>query len=220
MSKCSKVKNPCKICLNPVNQKNGLQCQGICSSWVHFNCLNYSPGRIKDIKSGHLRVNCPCPDCLTSEGKEFYTHEGYTCEDQSCPARLPPACGKPDCVVETVQKNVSRITTGTGTNCSETIICAEPNFRSPVLPGRRHSMEDVGDIGKNRELQNLTAEINKVIATMGQLTQQFNTMMSKLKEAMDQSKSDGSVGTTCSKQGPSNLCPKPCYCNEPKGKKK
>ncbi|KAJ8715691.1 hypothetical protein PYW07_010173 [Mythimna separata] len=92
MSKCTKVKNPCKICLDAVTQKNGLQCQGACQSWVHYSCLNYTPGKIKDIKAGIIKVTCPCPDCKTSMPKEYRTDQPYSCNNSMCPANRPPQC--------------------------------------------------------------------------------------------------------------------------------
>lgn len=97
MSKCNKVKNPCKICLTPVTQKTGLQCHGACESWVHYGCLNYTPGRIRDIKAGIIKVTCPCPDCKTSVPKEFRTDEPYSCTNIQCPANKPPQCANPVC---------------------------------------------------------------------------------------------------------------------------
>ncbi|CAH0401687.1 unnamed protein product [Chilo suppressalis] len=97
MAKCNKVKNPCKICLGPVTQKNGLQCQGACESWVHYACLNYTPGRIKDIKAGIIKVTCPCPDCGTSMPKEYRTDEPFSCTNMQCPANKPPQCGNVKC---------------------------------------------------------------------------------------------------------------------------
>lgn len=99
MSKCNKVKNPCKICLGAVTQKNGLQCKGACESWVHYACLNYTPGRIKDIKAGIIRVTCPCPDCKTSQPKEFRTDEPFSCTNMLCPANRAPQCGNMQCPV-------------------------------------------------------------------------------------------------------------------------
>ncbi|XP_026754430.2 uncharacterized protein LOC113514540 [Galleria mellonella] len=97
MSKCNKVKNPCKICLEPVSHKNGLQCQGACESWVHYSCLNYTPGKIKDIKAGIIKVTCPCPDCKTSLPKEYRTDEPYSCTNIQCPANRPPHCENKNC---------------------------------------------------------------------------------------------------------------------------
>jgi hypothetical protein len=97
MSKCTKVKNPCKICLAPVTQKTGLQCQGACESWVHYACLNYTPGRIKDIKAGIIKVTCPCPDCKTTLPKEFRTDEPFSCTNVKCPANRPPQCENQKC---------------------------------------------------------------------------------------------------------------------------
>ncbi|KAG6451248.1 vegetative cell wall protein gp1 [Manduca sexta] len=97
MESCPKVKNPCKICLLAVTNKNGLQCQGACRKWAHFTCLNYTPGKIQDIKSGIITVTCPCPDCLSEEPKEFLTNPPYTCTNHQCPANKQPVCEEIDC---------------------------------------------------------------------------------------------------------------------------
>ncbi|CAH0697054.1 unnamed protein product [Spodoptera exigua] len=104
MSKCNKVKNPCKICLGPVTNKNGLQCHGACQSWAHYNCLNYTPGKIKDIKAGIIKVTCPCPDCRTSMPKEYRTDTPYSCNNSQCPANRPPKCDNTQCPINSDQK--------------------------------------------------------------------------------------------------------------------
>ncbi|XP_049880863.1 uncharacterized protein LOC126377208 [Pectinophora gossypiella] len=94
---CKKVTDPCKICLQTVSPHTGLQCQGACESWVHYECLNYTPGKIKDIEEGIITVTCPCPDCKTTVPKEFLTEENYTCNNVQCPANNPPSCDSPYC---------------------------------------------------------------------------------------------------------------------------
>lgn len=104
MSKCKKVKNPCKICLQSVTPKSGIQCQGACEAWAHFGCLNYTPGRVNDILKNQITVTCPCPDCKTSVPKEFQTNTPYTCNNIACPANHPPACDGADCQANAVTK--------------------------------------------------------------------------------------------------------------------
>lgn len=99
MSKCTKVKRPCKICLSTVNRRNGLQCHGACQSWVHYSCLNYTPGKIRDIKKGVIKVTCPCPDCKTIMPKEYRTDQPFSCSNQLCPANRPPKCENPRCPI-------------------------------------------------------------------------------------------------------------------------
>ncbi|RVE42448.1 hypothetical protein evm_012905 [Chilo suppressalis] len=94
---CSKVKNQCKICLDSVTTKTGLQCQGACKRWVHFDCLNFTPGKIQDIKNGVIQINCPCPTCNVDVPKEFLTDPPYTCKNKTCPATQPPRCEEPKC---------------------------------------------------------------------------------------------------------------------------
>ncbi|KAJ2941547.1 hypothetical protein O0L34_g14600 [Tuta absoluta] len=97
IQECKGVKDPCKICLQTVTKSNGIRCQGACKSWVHFKCLNYTPGRINDIKKGVITVTCPCPDCKTGKPKEFMSDEQFTCNNTSCPANSPPSCDNFDC---------------------------------------------------------------------------------------------------------------------------
>lgn len=104
MSKCKKARNPCKICLQSVNAKSGIQCQGACEAWAHFACLNYTPGRVNDILKNQITVTCPCPDCKTSVPKEFQTNTPYTCNNIACPANHPPACDGADCQANTASK--------------------------------------------------------------------------------------------------------------------
>lgn len=99
MKKCNKTKNPCKICLQTVTNKNGLQCEGACKKWVHFTCLNYTPGKIKDIKAGAIKISCPCPDCKknNNENNEVQTSIPYSCTNIQCPANTPPKCENVQC---------------------------------------------------------------------------------------------------------------------------
>ncbi|XP_047526175.1 uncharacterized protein LOC125063658 [Pieris napi] len=120
MSKpCKKIKNPCKICLGPVTRKNGLQCQGFCQCWVHYACLNYTPGKIKDIKAGIILVNCPCPDCNSSLPKEYRSDEPYSCTNLQCPANITPKCDNTGCPInkQQGQKGGNMRNTGAGSSC-------------------------------------------------------------------------------------------------------
>lgn len=130
MSKCSQVKNPCKICLGAVTQKTGLQCQGACRCWVHYSCLNYTPGKIKDIKAGFIKVTCPCPDCKTTLPKEYRTDQPYSCTNSICPANQPPKCDNNKCPVNTDQPMRPAVPpyplSKCGTNCKQ--------YSSPYLP--------------------------------------------------------------------------------------
>ncbi|XP_026498752.2 uncharacterized protein LOC113402661 [Vanessa tameamea] len=95
--KCSRVKNPCKICFESVKTKNGLQCQGACKKWAHFKCLNYTPGKIQDIKAGLIEITCPCPDCNMAPPKEKLVNPPYTCTNTKCPANKLPVCTSKEC---------------------------------------------------------------------------------------------------------------------------
>lgn len=98
MKRCGKVKNPCKICFDSVTNKNGLRCQGACKKWVHFSCLNYTPGKILDIKAGVIKVNCPCPDCDTGNKEEIIRDAEYVCDKPQCPAKhIHTECEVPMC---------------------------------------------------------------------------------------------------------------------------
>ncbi|XP_013142139.1 PREDICTED: uncharacterized protein LOC106106140 [Papilio polytes] len=97
MNKCSKVKNPCKLCFRSVTTKTGVQCKGVCKKWAHFKCLNYTPGKIQDIKAGLIRITCPCPDCNSSEPKEIVLDSPYACTNFQCPANSLPICESTEC---------------------------------------------------------------------------------------------------------------------------
>ncbi|XP_050357720.1 uncharacterized protein LOC126778271 [Nymphalis io] len=99
MPNCNRVKRPCKICLGTVSVKNGIQCHGACQSWVHYACLNYTPGKVKDIKAGIIKVTCPCPDCKTTLPKEYRTDKPFSCNNTKCPANHPPKCGNIACPI-------------------------------------------------------------------------------------------------------------------------
>ncbi|KAM3959817.1 uncharacterized protein ACR2FA_006099 [Aphomia sociella] len=143
MSKCNKVKNPCKICLGPVSQKNGLQCHGACESWVHYRCLNYTPGKIKDIKAGIIKVTCPCPDCKTSQPKEYRTDEAYSCTNIECPANKPPHCDNTKCPLNVGAPDKMNQTSGIpacplhqcGNSCKQYSSPQVPHVPKPPLGG-------------------------------------------------------------------------------------
>lgn len=81
LSKYKSVKNPCKICYQTVKPKNGLQCLGACEAWVHYQCLNYTPGKIYDIKKGLIEITCPCPDCENGKSKDLRTDALYSIDN-------------------------------------------------------------------------------------------------------------------------------------------
>ncbi|XP_069363134.1 uncharacterized protein [Maniola hyperantus] len=143
--KCQKVpKNPCKICLQKVTKKNGLQCKGVCRTWVHFKCLNYSPGKIQDIKAGVIKVMCPCPNCETNDAKEILTNPPLSCTNSGCPVNLPPPCES----VEYASKANPYSMYGSDTSCKSS---QSPNLKSPspkykrfpveYSPDKRHDVE-------------------------------------------------------------------------------
>ncbi|KOB67549.1 Uncharacterized protein OBRU01_13545 [Operophtera brumata] len=97
VAKCKTVKNPCKICFKPVTQKTGLKCNGACQAWIHYSCLHYTPGRLKDIKAGIIKINCPCPDCVTLSPKEYRTDLPKSCPNTDCPVNKFPKCENKGC---------------------------------------------------------------------------------------------------------------------------
>ncbi|XP_045780542.1 uncharacterized protein LOC123877724 isoform X2 [Maniola jurtina] len=136
--KCQKVpKNPCKICLQKVTKKNGLQCKGVCRTWAHFKCLNYTPGKIQDIKAGVIKVICPCPNCETNEPKEIVTNPRFSCSSLECPANLPPPCE----TMEYASKAnpIPYGMYGSNTSCKSS---QSPNFKSPPSPKYKRSQAD------------------------------------------------------------------------------
>ncbi|KOB75598.1 Uncharacterized protein OBRU01_06869 [Operophtera brumata] len=101
-----KVKYPCNICLQPVTKKNGLRCHGDCQSNFHYRCLNYTPGRVSDVKKGLIAVTCPCMDCTSTAKKELRNRKDdslFCCPNVNCPGNLPPSCTHVRC-----PNNVSR----------------------------------------------------------------------------------------------------------------
>lgn len=265
MSKCNKVKNPCKICLGPVSQKNGLQCQGACQSWVHYSCLNYTPGKIKDIKAGIIKVSCPCPDCKTSLPKEYRTDQPYSCNNTQCPANRPPKCENHNCPINDKggpmmrQQGAPCPLNKCGDECKRFSSPQLPNVNSPRVgppcvpqhimqgggggyqamspmtssdaclndnrcPSGCSSMNDVpGDIGIYQNMGGSMPSfhvVEQMCNTVGQLTNQINDLMLKMKQAVKVKNGTGNERgsgacpktTTCQQKGPKSMCPKPCFC--------
>lgn len=232
MSKCKRVQNPCKICLQSVNTRTGLQCQGACEAWAHFTCLNYTPGRVNDIQKNHLTVTCPCPDCKTSVPKEYQTKSPYTCNNIACPANHPPACEGEDCQANTATKGkpipVSPPGTLTtcGVECQEYSGCRkfvasttsalrmkEEKEKQLIEKSRtrqdrvrlENTMGRSGPLGaemydgKSRGSEGVDANVgsgpgpdpddpgvDELLGTIGQLSEQINTLMKHLKCAGNQ----------------------------------
>ncbi|CAF4838687.1 unnamed protein product [Pieris macdunnoughi] len=86
--KSGRVKNPCKICFETVNKKKGMQCKGACQKWAHYKCLDFSPGKIKDVKDGHVKITCPCPDCDAPDAQKCCAAK-KTCTSASGPSAKP-----------------------------------------------------------------------------------------------------------------------------------
>lgn len=106
-TKCANVKNPCRICLQSVTNKTGVQCKGACRKWAHFKCLNYTPGKIVDIKSGFITINCPCPNCnIAPDEKESFANPSYQCNNEQCPASKQPKCQIEDCPLNMVSRGI------------------------------------------------------------------------------------------------------------------
>lgn len=245
MPKCNKVKNPCKICLGPVSQKNGIQCQGACQSWVHYNCLNYTPGKIKDIKAGIIRITCPCPDCKTTLPKEYRVDEPFSCTNTQCPANKPPKCGNMLCPINKDQETQQTpLTTGCaldkcGKSCKVNSTPQKPEITQPLpvqpcapphhphpkpnygfpssdtslvnkgCPSGCSSEEAPGDIGrKGSPIVPSMGTLEQMCNTVGQLTNQINSLMAKMQQAVREK--SGSANKTHKSSKPN--CRKPCYC--------
>lgn len=245
MSKCNKVKNPCKICLAAVSQKTGLQCQGACGTWVHYSCLNYTPGKIKDIKAGIIKVTCPCPDCKTTMPKEFRTDQPYSCNNQQCPANRPPKCENMHCPINEGGINMPPITPSgppcplgkCGADCKQHSVPQLPNIpRQPVgqpcvpvpsptfrvspmasdacfgpnlCPSGCSSMSTPdlpGDYGSRFPSSGPSPReshvpsdhlVEQLCNTVGQLTNQINDLMCKMKQAVNEKDRGGSGKAGC-----------------------
>ncbi|KAL0811487.1 hypothetical protein ABMA28_009881 [Loxostege sticticalis] len=137
MKSCTRVKNACKICLQSVTNKTGVQCQGACKKWAHFTCLQYTPGKIADIKAGLITITCPCPNCNTQEPKEYLTDPPFTCNNQECPANKVPKCEKDDCPLnKPVSRGVSPAQIGPppcGPACATAASRTTPPTSSPEM---------------------------------------------------------------------------------------
>lgn len=250
MSKCNKIKNPCKICLGPVSHKNGLQCQGACESWVHYACLNYTPGRIKDIKKGIIKVTCPCPDCKTAQIKEYRTDDGFICNNSLCPANHPPKCENTTCPTNKGKTAISNQSPCPILKCGNACKkhshpqlpnTTQPNLMPPCAPnvavpkstsdarldysrcssGCTNASSDIpGDIAR-RGTQGAAMPsmdvVEQMCNTVGQLTNQINELMCKMKQMVTDQGGNGvgcgpNTNKPCPQQGPRSQCPKPCYC--------
>lgn len=132
---CRKVKCPCKICMGPVTTKTGIQCNGACQSWMHYECTNYTPGKIRDIKAGLIKIICPCPDCKTRMPREYRTQKMQaSCANRDCPANRPPKCDNNQCPInilrgcqDTISQVPSCVWPGTkcGADCKKYPPCAD-----------------------------------------------------------------------------------------------
>lgn len=230
------------MCLQPVTQKTGLQCEGACLSWVHYSCLNYTPGRIKDIRAGVIKVTCPCPDCNTQFPKEYRTDEPFRCSNEQCPANRPPKCENLACPsnIEPPSYNIPFKECGasckkhgvtqtklqlppTSNKSSSSGFCDSACPSSGDVPG---NMQSGGGGGGGAAFPCMQA-VEQMCNTVGQLTTQINDLMCKVKQAMHQQMGPEEGGgccpknkTSCSQKGPKSKCPAPCYCpGNPKGKK-
>ncbi|KAL4708564.1 hypothetical protein ACJJTC_014172 [Scirpophaga incertulas] len=124
---CKKVKNPCKMCLETVKKRTGVQCQGPCKIWIHYKCLGYSPEEIQDLKAGIKKVTCPCPIC-----NDLEPNLPMKCENTANPrTRYSPQTVIHPCEPTSGIKHV--IEPKPLTDCKQPPKCTNPdiNFRYP-----------------------------------------------------------------------------------------
>lgn len=224
MPRCSKVKNPCKICLSQVTTKNGLQCQGACKTWVHFDCLNYTPGRISDIKAGVIKVTCPCPDCKSVLPREYRTDEPYCCNNSYCPANRSPKCDNQTCSVNINNPQPSEDEKRYALNqcgrkkCKQNSTPHLPRLlpSSPCTPAQSFSVSNSGctssydipgDHGRSSGPYISMDTLEQMCDTVGQLANQLNSLMTKMKKNGREKRVPGCGNLDCSPRGA-----KPCYC--------
>lgn len=181
-TKCNKAKNPCKICLETVTNKSGLQCQGACKKWVHFSCLNYTPGKINDIKKGIIKVTCPCLDCATVAPKEYRTDEPYSCTNVQCPSNLPRSCISDTCpsnqgggALRLCEKSTCK------NNKIQTAYDESPASAGVNCPSSSCSFK--GDMGNrsNPGAEQAFNVVKQICTTVGQLSNQMNSLMNEMK---------------------------------------
>ncbi|XP_041985147.1 uncharacterized protein LOC121737558 [Aricia agestis] len=194
MSKCRKVKNPCKICLRPVTRKTGLQCEGACESWVHYECLNYTPGKIQDIKRKVIRVSCPCPDCKSTLPKEHRADEPYTCTNPKCPANHPARCRNKECPLGYIPDEKSGCSLSQcGTSCKQNVSLTRKDPRitnSEVFQTKEGKDACTGSCSSSRSSTrdipgDHPAGIEDMCVAVGQLTCQITDLMNKMKMVLE-----------------------------------
>ncbi|XP_023937345.1 uncharacterized protein LOC112045413 [Bicyclus anynana] len=174
MPKCKPVKNACKICFQQVTTKTGVQCQGACRTWIHFNCLNYTPGKIKDIKQGYITVTCPCPDCKSVAPKEFTNDKSTSCVLPSCPAKQTPRCQNSACPsYQLLYPHQNEQALGNGCDFSK---C-----------GQSDSSVTSGDIQSSTSTESLNV-LEEMSKTVGQLKKQINCLANKMKRPAKKNK--------------------------------
>lgn len=210
MRKSNRIKNPCRICCQKVTNKTGLQCQGACRKWVHFHCLNYSPGKIQDIKSGILHITCPCPDCKI-EINEYQFDMSYSGSNTKYPVLTPLECQTSDCSRLRIKKD----------QCSgslSAIRCYNPSYHNIKICDKNqreqfykfksravqpsnivlkipHSSGSQGlimtdssySIIRNRSEPSFYT-IDQMCRTVGQLTAQVRDLMCKMKDVLEENR--------------------------------
>lgn len=175
MPKCL-VKNPCKVCLKTVNHKTGLQCNGSCHLWLHYACLNYTPGKIKDIKAGIIKINCPCLNCTPTFSNEYRTDLPLSCTDIDCPANQR-TCENKACPSKLDTQKIGINLTQRGVQCdSQSDVCTSsgdvPKTRNINVckPGKNANAGFSQQLMENiyKKLEHLAIDINQLLVTVKQ----------------------------------------------------
>ncbi|KAL4720936.1 hypothetical protein ACJJTC_003391 [Scirpophaga incertulas] len=112
---CKKVKNPCKMCLETVKKRTGVQCQGPCKIWIHYKCLGYSPEEIQDLKAGIKKSHMPLPNMQRFRTK--FTYEIYPGHNTGKLAGIGKAC-----------KPIKHVSQGTQNSCYSPINKPQPEI--------------------------------------------------------------------------------------------
>lgn len=224
--KCNKVKNPCKICLETVTNKSGLQCQGACKKWVHFSCLNYTPGKVNDIKKGIIKISCPCPDCTTTAPKEYLRDEPFSCTNNQCPSNLPQTCisdtcpsnqeGRPlrHCEKDTCKKNKAQTNSAPAGAAAGSCPSSESSSSSgpPTYP--RESRHVRGDMGSSQDAGQAMQVVEQICTTVGELANQINRLMNEMKTMLAGRSGDSKPQSSCN-QNQQQQGSKSKHCNCP-----
>ncbi|CAH2059202.1 unnamed protein product, partial [Iphiclides podalirius] len=207
---------------------------------MHFECLNYTPGKVKDIRAGIIKVTCPCPDCKTTEPKEYRTDQPFSCTNMQCPANRPAKCDNKECPSNKSPDKINQTSTNIipscplqkcGNECKRNSFPQIPSAPTPPVskpcaptsvsavssePAQSTLEDPSGDVMKQAraDLSSL-GTLQQMCRTVGQLANQINHLMNKMKQVVsdpDSSAPKKEKKGSMSTPPTKPNCPKPCHC--------